>query len=282
MGRNGDIIEVSVRDSNPEKAAAIANAWVDSYQKYVNNLYSGISPLVENIQAQADVARKDYEEKQKVYENFIRDSHIDELGRRIADRELLYKVKLLREQVKPDTSSPASAAANSLAFILLQASASESLPSGFQVSPESLSEVKVSPYDIEALINTLETRSGVPQGQSFNELQQEINRLKAELEQENARKWELKDARGTARSAYTTVSGKVVEAKVAARAQHAVVHSVGAASVPGKPVATHRVTNIGIALVLGLLVGAFAAFGIEYFKKTGGKSEGDREEQEIS
>jgi uncharacterized protein involved in exopolysaccharide biosynthesis len=40
------------------------------------------------------------------------------------------------------------------------------------------------------------------------------------------------------------------------------------ATVPESPAASGKVMNIGIALVLGLVVGVFAAFGVEYFSKT--------------
>jgi uncharacterized protein involved in exopolysaccharide biosynthesis len=44
------------------------------------------------------------------------------------------------------------------------------------------------------------------------------------------------------------------------------------AVVPESPVAPRRVMNIGIALVLGLVVAIFGAFGVEYFMKTGSKT----------
>ena len=37
------------------------------------------------------------------------------------------------------------------------------------------------------------------------------------------------------------------------------------AVMPGAPVAPHRMMNLGIALVLGLVIGVFSTFGVEYF-----------------
>ena len=109
--------------------------------------------------------------------------------------------------------------AKNLAFILLQASAFmsppeastsivipqvsqadtfASLPVGFQVSLDLPSGPKTSLNDIDALISTLEARSGGTQGQSIDELQREINQSKAELEQERAKERELESSRDIA------------------------------------------------------------------------------------
>ena len=287
----GDLIQILVRSTDPEKAATIASAWANCYQSYVNSLYGGVSQSPGELQAQADAARKEYEEKQKAWEDFVRDNRIDELAQQVADKELLCDVNSLREQIKAGSSSSASAAANSLALILLQSSAFARLPAErsaaerspveLQVSLDRLSGLNVSTDDIDALISTLEARSGGTRGQSISELRQEINQLKAELEQESAKELELESSRDIAWEAYTTVAGKVVEAEVAVRAQDAVVRVAEVAVVPEQPVAPRRVMNIGIALVLGLVIGVFGAFGVEYFQKTGGKPEGEKGKEEV-
>lgn len=274
----GDLIEISAKSTDPQKAVAIANAWAESYKSYISGLYSGSPQSPEELQVQAEAARKDYEERQKMWEDFVGSNRIDELNRQIADKELLCDVKSLREQIKAGSSSSASAAANSLAFVLLQARASTSLPSGLQVSLDRLSDLNTSLDDVDALISILEARSGGIPGQSISELQQEINQLKAELEQERAKQGELENSRDTAWRAYTIVAGKVVEAEVASRAQSAVVQVAEVAIVPESPVAPRRVMNIGIALVIGLVVGIFSAFGVEYYKKPEEKPKVKKEE----
>lgn len=61
----------------------------------------------------------------------------------------------------------------------------------------------------------LAARSGATRGQSISELRQEINQLKAELEQETAKGLELESSRDIAWEAFQIVAGKVVEAEVA-------------------------------------------------------------------
>jgi len=70
--------------------------------------------------------------------------------------------------------------------------------------------------------------------------------------------------------------------KVAILAQDAVVRVAVVAVVPERPVSPRKAMNIGIALVLGLFAGIFGAFGVEYFKTTEEKPEGEKEEPEVS
>jgi capsular polysaccharide biosynthesis protein len=281
MKTNGDLIEISVKTTDAEKAAAIANAWAESYESYINSLYSGILLTPEELQVQADAAREDYQVKQTTLEDFLGDNSIAELTDQIADRNLLIDIKSLRQQLESGAFSPASSAANSLSLLLLQTEAFTPLPAELQVSLEGLlavaSDTEEQLQDVDALISNLELRAEVSPGLSISELRQEILQLERNLEQESARKEELQQARDSAWQAYTTLDNKVIEAKVASQAQDVVVRVAALATVPGTPVPTHRITNIVIALVLGLIVGVFAAFGVEYFQK--GKESPQPDEQ---
>ena len=273
----GDFIEISVKSTDPQKAAAIANAWAKSYESHVNSLYSGILQTPEQLQVQADAAKKEYEGKQRAWEDFVSNNRISELSRQIADKELLCDVKSLREQIEAGSSSPASAAANSLAIIHLQGRAFGSLPFELQ-SLDWLSSLKTTQeeqlHDIDTLISTLEARSESTQGQSISELRREILQLRGELEKERARQQELKRARDVAWETYTTLDSKAAEVKVATLAQNAVVRVAVVATVPERPVGPHKGRNIGIALVVGLVIGILSAFGTEYFKRPGEKIKG--------
>ena len=267
VSNEGDLIKISVTSTNPQKAAAIANAWVKSYKSYVNDIYSGTLQSSEGLQAQADVAAKEYKEKQKALEDFIKDNRICDLSQQISDKEILYDTKQLREHVKSGSSSAASSIANGLSLFLLQTKAVTSLPEGLQIPPESLIAFNADLKDVDALISTLETRPGGKKGQSLTELRQDILALRAELEQENARQRELEGARDIAREADTTIAKKSVETEVAAQAQAGIVEVAEFAAVPDSPTASHKVMNIGIALVLGIVAGIFGAFGLEYLSK---------------
>lgn len=268
VANQGDFIEIKVKDPDPEQAADIANAWAESYVSYVNGLYSGLLQSTEELMAQADAAKLEYEEAEGAWEDFVRDNRTDELGRQISDIELLCQLKSLRQQFEAGTSSSASTVATSLAFILLQTSAFTDTPAEFQISLDEIASINVSLADFDALMATLEARSSITTGQSVSELRQEILELKAEQEQEKARQLELETAKDIAWESYVAAASSLLEAEIAPGSQGAIVQITELAVVPTSPVSTHRVMNIVIALVLGLIVGILVAFVVAYFQNT--------------
>jgi uncharacterized protein involved in exopolysaccharide biosynthesis len=257
-----------VKSGDPEKAADIANAWAEAYVDYINGLYTGTSQSPDELRTQADDAKKGYEEKQRAWESFVSNNRLNELQRLIEDKELLVDVKYLREQIAAGISTPASAAANSLAIILLQAKAFIELPAELQVSLDTLpgldASIEGQLRDIDALILTLESRTGEKRGQSVDELQKEILQLKGEHVQESARERELKRSRDVAWETYTTLDNKTIELEVASQVQDVAVRVAVAATVPELTTARPDITSVGIAFALGLIISVFAAFGLEY------------------
>jgi len=83
----GDMIKIKVRAKDPKKAAAIANAWGEAYEKYVNGVYSGMPQSLSDIQAQAAAAKRDYEEAEAALIEFMADNRIDELNRQISEKQ---------------------------------------------------------------------------------------------------------------------------------------------------------------------------------------------------
>jgi uncharacterized protein involved in exopolysaccharide biosynthesis len=288
----GDLIEISVRANDPGTAAMVANAWTWLYESMVRGLYRDVLPQTEAFSSQAIWAGQEYEEKQKAWENFVASNRIDELNQRITDTELLYDLLLLREQIGNGSLSSASAAADSLAFILLQTQTYTGqsqehvrqpetytnqpvetqvitvFPMGLQVSLDTASGLEVTRGDIDRLISALETRSGITAGQSFSQVPEEILRLKRELEQENARGRGIETSRDMAWAAYKMVSGKVVEAEMVSLSPDLVVNLADPASEPASPVGPNRILNIVIALVAGLVAGLVCAFGIEWLRRS--------------
>lgn len=269
----GDLIEISVKSANSQKAADIANAWAMSYKSHINGLYSDISQSPEDLQVQVVAALTEYEEMQQIYEGFVGDNLIDELNRHISDINLLCQVKSLRDQIASGNPSTAATAANNLAVILLQASAFTGLPGQLQLSTELLASLTTSLDDIDDLISTIETRSEITPGQSISALRQKILQLQGELEQERANERGLENSRDIAWQTYTTLDNKAAEAEVETLIQDVMVQVANTATVPELPMGHNTVQNTVIATVLGLIAGVFTAFAIEYFKRTKGKTE---------
>jgi uncharacterized protein involved in exopolysaccharide biosynthesis len=87
----GDLILIKVRDRNPDKAATIATAWAQEYERYVNSLYSG-APAEYSTSVSAEYTRavEDFNKAQTAFETYIANSRIDLLQRSISEtRQLL-------------------------------------------------------------------------------------------------------------------------------------------------------------------------------------------------
>ena len=149
----GDIITIYAKSNQAGKAAMIADAWADSYKKYVNNIYIDLLQNTEELEVQANAAMMKYETAQKALEAFIRDGRIIELERQNKDTELLYQAKQLREQIQLYPTSVSASAIN-LAFLLLQTRALTYVPDGVQISIDTVSNVQTNSFDITFPYNT--------------------------------------------------------------------------------------------------------------------------------
>jgi uncharacterized protein involved in exopolysaccharide biosynthesis len=84
----GDLILIKVRDRDPVRAAAIANAWAVEYQRYVNHLYVGApASLSASVGVRFIQAQDEYQLAQKSLEAFIATSQEEELGRQIEEKK---------------------------------------------------------------------------------------------------------------------------------------------------------------------------------------------------
>ncbi len=295
---NGDLIGIKVSGEDRGKIVAIANAWGEAYEEYVNGLYSGRTESPDNIQAQVIEAESSYQEAEEALANFLGDNQIETLTREIGDKQntladyyatkryldrLIADTRTLRDQMRQETSSSSTGTGNSLSIMLLQASAftllSPELPVQLQLAfderagLESSAEEQV--QDLDALLSILEARRGEVQS-LINEgtLQQEILQLQEQLEREQARQQELTSARDLAWETYDTLARKEAEVGVASQATDTEVRFAVPAVEPKEPVAPKKKLNIAIAGVLGLMVGVFGAFFIEFMEGGGKQEEG--------
>ena len=287
---DGDLIGIKVKGKDPGKIAAIANAWGEAYEEYVNGLYGGSPQSSEDIQAQVTEAESSYQEAQETLAKFMGDNQIDTLTREIGARQntladyyatkrqldrLIADARALRDQSRQAASSSPTGTGHSLSIMLLQASAftllSPELPVQLQlafderVGLESSAEEQA--QDLEALLSILEARREEVQS-LINEgtLQQEILQLQEQLEREKAREQELTSARDLAWETYNTLARKEAEVGVASQVTDTEVRFAVAAVEPKEPVAPKKKLNIAIAGVLGLMVGVFGAFFIEFLE----------------
>ena len=302
----GDLIEIVVRSTDPRKAADIANAWGEAYETYVNELYGGRPQSPNDIQSQVVEARGTYQNAQEALARFMGDNRLEILSREIGAKQnaladyyttkqgldrLIGDAKALREQLRKE---PSSSTASDLSILLLRANAfmtstslplqpstslplqpSTSLPLQLQLSLGQMPGLEGSTEnqlgDLDTLISVLEARREEVQSLiSEGSIQQELLELQEQLEREQARQRELSQARDLAWETYQTLERKEAEVEVSAQVTDTEVRFAVPAVEPKKPVAPKKMLNIAIAGVLGLMGGIFAAFGADYWRKSGG------------
>jgi len=86
-----DTIHIIVSNRDPEKAAAVANAWAQAYETHVNSVYGKTSAVpFADISEQVRKARGEYDRAQEVLITFLsEDDRINELEREIAEETMI-------------------------------------------------------------------------------------------------------------------------------------------------------------------------------------------------
>jgi uncharacterized protein involved in exopolysaccharide biosynthesis len=88
-GGRSDTIEIVVSYDDPEKASAVANAWAQEYETYVNQIYgeASVAPFTD-IEKQVSNARDEYDQAQESLLTFLsEDYRVSELQHQIEDTQ---------------------------------------------------------------------------------------------------------------------------------------------------------------------------------------------------
>jgi uncharacterized protein involved in exopolysaccharide biosynthesis len=86
--QKGDLILIRVRDARPAKAAAIANAWAQEYERSINSIF-GSSPSDYSLSVQTELTRtrQSYDQAQAALEKFLATNRVEALTRQISDTQ---------------------------------------------------------------------------------------------------------------------------------------------------------------------------------------------------
>lgn len=105
----------------------------------------------------------------------------------------------------------------------------------------------------------------------IQEIQKELGTLQADLAEKQVEQDRLQQQLNLAQNTYNTFLQKYQETRITetARTGEADIMVAAPAMVPEKPVAPRKMFNVAIATVLGVMVGVFTVFFIEFWKNTG-------------
>jgi len=292
---DSDLIRITVTADDPEKAAAIANAWARIYVREVNTIYGQVpNEVLASIQAELAAAQEQYLTSQANLEAFIANNRIDELTGLVTvlqqrvdqevslqkayllqwedTQEQLTTVRALRTQV--EQGGEGAARSNMAALQILKMSVYGMPPQGLQVEVRDLPDVNQQAMlaDLDGLLQSLEERLvelethigsggtslGLTQGvtSTLTNPLENLRTSKAQLEAEAAKRLQLTQQRDLDWDAYRTLSSKVAELNLTRAAASSEVR-FGAPAVP--PVASIKGPSISVAIGLAIAVGGLLA-----------------------
>jgi len=276
-----NLVKLTVRSQNPQEAARLANVWAEQLVQYLNDMYGGNNDL-SLFEAQVAEAKTALEQADQALATFRREyglgfSGSKELGitRRLqaktdllteyearADRvaQLLQEARTAASQAD-ETTSPAIVAGLLADMLQLGLAEGEATP---------LVQISLGELDAEtslsALIAALEAKQN-SMDETITRLTAEVEALQAELADKQQELDQLLRDRQVAQNTYLTLSNKLQEARIEAQGEMGEAQLLSRAAVPDKPSSPRRLLNTVVAGALGLMVGVFGAFFVEYWRQ---------------
>lgn len=286
-GGDPSLVVLTITSRSAGDAAALANAWADILAREGNEIYGGSEREVTFLETQLQQARASLEAADAAMIEFEarNETHVLETEQAslyqtqadyLADqRQIAYivqDIQGLRQQLAERPAAETASLADSLTMLSLQMKAFNALSvQGLQLQVDSnaaLSE-KSLPEQIaflDDLVATLEAKSSEIDTR-LAELQPEILELQRELQVIRVESDQLVQARDLARETYLTLARKVDEIRIAAQETNGVLQVGSYAAVPQKPTGPRKLLVTAVAGMLGLVVGIFGVFFVDFWRQ---------------
>jgi succinoglycan biosynthesis transport protein ExoP len=290
-GADPSMVRLAVTSRDPAEGARIANTWAGLFVARANDLYGAHSEdqvsffedQLERAQAGLETAEQalvafqarnqgailaaqlasarqdlqDYLVEQREIERAVRNAHAlqDSIAGRPAGRLVSPGDDLtaLLLQIQAFTGRTALDADSSL---WLQVS--ETAPLSSERTVGELADF------LDKLVTTLEARQEEITGQ-VTALEPQILALQQQLQESQTEEGRLTRARDVARETYMTMARKVEEVRIAADDASGEVQLASQAAIPERPVSPRKMVNTAVAGALGLMLGVFGVFALEWW-----------------
>ena len=296
-GADPSLVELKVSDTDPARAANIANTWAELYVTYVSEVYGQAQSdktffEAEVVKAEARLRRA--EADLVAYQaanptniiNAALDSKLEALAGYLSAQQSLALViqdaASLRARLGAQNPETQTSLGDDLAALLVEINSLSSLVSraGSQSDRSPLPIQLQLPADaasvtgktvseqiayLDKLADALRTKSEELQA-AADALQPGILSLQEQLAKAQTEEARLKQEQGLAEEAYTLVARKAEEARISAASGSSDVRLASRASAPTVPVSPRRMLNTGIAGAMGLMVSVFAVYVWEWWR----------------
>jgi len=291
-GADPSMVRLVARSSDPEEAARIANAWAESFVARANEIYGAHSEdqtsffedQLERAQAELEAAEQALVAFQAHNQGAILVAQLASAQRDLQDylveqREIERAVRngrALQDSIAGQPVGARVSPGDDLTALLLQIQAftgrtalevdssvwlqiSDAHPLS---SERTVGELAVF---LDGLVAILEARGEEVEAQAAA-LEPQILALQQQLQESQTEESRLTRTRDVARETYVTMARKVEEVRIAAEDTSGEVRLASQAAVPEKPVSPRKMLNTAVAGALGLMLGVFGAFAVEWWR----------------
>jgi uncharacterized protein involved in exopolysaccharide biosynthesis len=279
------LISLSVRASDPDRAASIVNIWAELYVQLLNRLYGGQEDDYDFFATQLKLAQDDLNLAQEALAEFkARDpsallsselaAHVDALDAYLGSKNSMevqkQTIESWRQQLASQPDSGTVSRADELTSLFMQLQAFDFMQRGsqpqFQIALEQIAEgwkVADQLAFLDSLEDFLQSRFAEIDVQ-MAELQPEVLRLQQELQAAANEEERLNQEVKIARSLSESLALKAEEARIASESQVGIAQLASKAAVPQNPIAPRKLLNTAIGAALGLIVGLALVVVLEF------------------
>jgi len=296
--KDTNLIRISVKDKDPEMAARIANTLAPKYVDFLSaTLQEQMGKSAAYIQKQMQEEERNLEAATEELKNFLaQPQNVAELQKDIdAKLELItqFKTKLIELDVeekalKASLESARASLAKEPKYLELDKSILDdpvmaglasgktgdmSNAAGLTVKSQEINEnytllsAKVADLEV-ALAGIASQKTAL--ASNIQKTQSELEQLQAALAKKQTEYNRLQQQYTIAQETYNTFLQKYQEARITTSSKigDANIMIVSPAIVPDSPVAPKKMLNMAIAMVLGLMLGVFVVFFMDYWKNS--------------
>ena len=291
-GSDPSLLRLAVTGDDPHQAQTIATTWAELYVPYVNDLYQQHSTTAIFFAGQADEARQTLEAAEQKLIDYQAVNPINVVTAELASKQaalanylatgqkvslLIQDAGSLQQQLAQQKADGTVALADQLSALYLQVGAlntSSSVPIQLQI-PSGGSLADQTPGEqiaaLTTLVKALQDKAIFVQQQA-KALEPDILELQKEQQAAQVDLSRLTRDRDVAQETYLALTRKLDEVNVTAQDTSGVVQLASQAALPTEPTSPRKGANMVLGGLLGLLLGAGAAFLLESRRTQSGGS----------
>lgn len=270
--KDTQLINIKMINTNPEKAAAIVN-------KVGENFISVVSDSMrKRSTASSEYVKTQMEVEKEIYDKaLLEQKELLSQPRGASEVGLELNVKLEQITEYKSKLNDLHIRQNALEASIEVAEKTSSRGNGIIINRESgnlliddsTKTLKIELADTKASLDSIK--------ESIERLQKEIEELQIELQEKKHKESIVAQKVEVAQKTYEAFIKKYEELRVAESSMigEASITVISKAFSPTRPVGPRKALNLAIATVLGLMVGVFIAFFLEYWQSTDTKNRND-------